>query len=100
MNERHEYDGNKKRRTDNKRVFNSIIYPEIEESNLDVYIIGKQTDRLDLLAYEYYSDVNKWWIIAHANKIKGTMFLPEETQIVIPMNLEKIMSDFKILNEL
>jgi len=100
MNTRHKYTDNITRRSDNKRVYKSIIYPEIVESNLDIYIHGKQTDRLDSLAFEYYNDVNKWWIIAHANKIKGTMFLPEETQIVIPMNIEKIMNDFKVLNEL
>ena len=100
MNERHNYNDNQKKREDNKRVFKSIIYPEIESSELDIYVLGKQTDRLDLLAYEYYNDVNKWWIIAHANKIKGSLFLPIDTQITIPMNLEKIMKDFKKLNEL
>ena len=100
MSERYDYINNQKKRDDNKRVFKSIIYPEIESSIMDIYITTKQTDRLDLLAFEYYNDVNKWWIIAHANKIKGSLFLPMDTQIVIPMNLEKITQDFKKLNEL
>jgi len=81
-----------------KRVLRTVIYPTIKESDSDIYIQARQTDRLDMLAYEYYGDVTKWWIIAHANKIKGSLYLPQDTQIRIPMDLSTIISDYKKLN--
>ena len=81
-----------------KRVYNIPMYPTIVPSPLDIYIQSKETDRIDLLAFKYYNDVNLWWIIAHANKIKGTMFLPPETQIWIPMDTPKILQDYKDMN--
>lgn len=87
----------KKNRRGN-RVYKTPIYPKINTSSTDIYLQSKSTDRLDLLAYKYYGDRTLWWIIAHANKIKGTLYLPEETQIWIPMNITKILSDYQELN--
>lgn len=79
-------------------VYKTIFYPVIEESPNDIYILTKQGDRLDLLAYKYYNDVTKWWVIAHANKIKGTMIVPLNTQLRIPMDLSAITNDLLELN--
>ena len=81
-----------------KNVYKTVLYPKIRVSDNDVYIFAKQNDRLDLLAKKYYGDVNKWWIIAHANKIKGTFFLPEDTQLRIPMDINSIINDYRDLN--
>lgn len=81
-----------------KRVYKTILYPVIAESGSDIFVFGKQNDRLDLLARKYYGDVNRWWIIAHANKIKGTFFLPEDIQLRIPMDINTIMNDYMELN--
>jgi nucleoid-associated protein YgaU len=81
-----------------KKVYKTILYPVIVESDSDIFVFAKQNDRLDLLARKYYGDVNRWWIIAHANKIKGTFFLPEDTQLVIPMDISTIMNDYMELN--
>lgn len=94
------YDGinHIKNNKDGKRVYKTIFYPKIEEFFGDIYYMAKETDRLDLLANTYYKDPTLWWIIAHCNKIKGTFFIEPGTQIRIPMNVEKIVSDFKQLN--
>lgn len=81
-----------------KNVYKTVLYPEIPVSENDIFIFAKQNDRLDLLAKKYYGDVNKWWIIAHANKIKGTFFLPEDTQLRIPTNINDIVREYKDLN--
>jgi nucleoid-associated protein YgaU len=87
-----------KTNNDNNKVYRTLLYPKIEFSNLDIFIFGKQGDRLDLLAYKYYNDVTKWWIIAHANKIKGTMNVPYNMQLAIPMQIDKIMTNYRKLN--
>ncbi len=89
---------NTKKLKSGKTVYRTIFYPEIKESPDDIYILAKQGDRLDLLAFKYYNDVTKWWIIAHANKIKGTMILPVDTQIRIPMDLSTINNNLLELN--
>ena len=82
----------------NSRVYLSLYYPEIALSNSDVYIIANESDRLDLLAQQYYGDVNYWWIIAHANQISGTFFLNPGDQIRIPMDISAIIQAFKKIN--
>jgi len=54
-------------------------------SDIDIYIISKESDRLDLLAHKYYNDVTKWIYIAEANNIFGTLYIEPGTQIRIPM---------------
>ena len=96
---RYNFKNNKKLSNNDKRIYKTIIYPEIRISDIDIYISGKSTDRLDLLAYEYYNDSTLWWIIAHANKIKGSMYIPDDTQLRIPMNVTQILLDLKRINE-
>ena len=86
----------------NIRYFKNIEYPSIPVSSNDIYIISKGTDRLDLLANDYYKDVNAWWIISRANPDKirrDSLFLDPGFQIRIPMNVEKIYRDFRMLNK-
>ena len=87
---------------DNRRVYyKNIEYPEIPVSPTDMYIISKATDRLDLLANDYYGDSNAWWIIVKANpdKIKrDSFFLNPGLQIRIPMNIREIYDNFDKIN--
>ena len=94
------YVENKKRRDkENSRLFYStIIYPKIDRDPNDIYIRTRVGDRLDNLAFEYYRDVTLWWIIAQANAMgHGTIALEPGIQIRIPMNTDKIISDFEFL---
>ena len=86
----------------NNRYFKNIEYPEIPVSEKDVYIISKSTDRLDLLAQDYYSDVRLWWVISKANpdKIKrDSLFMNPGQQIRIPSDIEAIYLAFEKLNK-
>ena len=88
--------------TTQNRYYKNIEYPEIPVSPNDVYIISKAADRLDLLARDYYGDVNYWWVISKANpdKLKrDSFFIDPGLQIRIPFNAESIYNDFLNLNK-
>lgn len=81
------------------RKFNSTLYPKIEPSDDDIFIISNIGDRLDLLAFTYYGDVTLWWVIAQANKIgKGTLNILPGIQVRIPQNLEQVYSSLETIN--
>jgi nucleoid-associated protein YgaU len=47
--------------------------------------ITSETDRLDTLAYRYYGDAMKWWIIARANNlVNGSIAIKPGTKLSIP----------------
>ena len=85
----------------NIRFLKNIEYPSIPVSANDIYIILKATDRLDLLAFDYYNDVNAWWIISKANPDKirrDSLFLDPGFQIRIPVNIQSIYDEYDKLN--
>ena len=88
--------------TTQNRYYKNIEYPEIPVSSNDIYIKSKATDRLDLLANDYYGDVRYWWVISKANpdKVKrDSFFINPGLQIRIPSNVENIYNDFLNLNK-
>ena len=80
------------------RVYQTTYYPEIKISDNDVFILPKEGERLDSLAYKYYGDVSLWWIIAKANGIKGVAVPPLDEPIRIPGNVTNIIENFNDLN--
>lgn len=57
----------------------------VESSEDDIYIRITSPQRIDLLAYEFYGDVQQWHIIAAANLLgNGTLWIPSDTVIRIP----------------
>jgi len=88
----------------NNRYYKNIEYPSIPEDTNDIYIISRSTDRLDLLAFDYYRDSQLWWIISKANpdKVKrDSFFLNPGLQIRIPSqsNVSAIYENFRLLNK-
>jgi len=84
---------------DNRRVYQTTLFPQIQQDDSDVFITSKTGDRLDLLAYQFYKDVTLWWIIAQANAIgKGTMNIEPGQQLRIPKNIPTIMADLETIN--
>lgn len=78
----------------------TVIYPNIPFSSADIYVRTVPGDRLDLLAFQFYRNVKYWWIIAHANNLgKGSLAIPEGTQVRIPANPTTIQSIFEAINE-
>ena len=85
-----------------KTFYKRLKYPEIPLSMNDIYVTTIIGDRLDLLAQQFYKDVDLWWIIAAANMniIRRDSFgLDPGLEIRIPFDFNKIMFDFEKLNE-
>ena len=79
------------RTLDRKRTYKALKYPEIPDG-----------DRLDLLADQFYQDVDMWWIIATANPgvvKRDTFNLKPGLQIRIPTSTQGIIQEFEELNK-
>ena len=90
------------RRSDNKRYYKNLKYPEIPLSVNDLYITTTVGDRLDLLADEFSNNVDLWWIITTANPdiIRRDSFnLRPGMEIRIPDNVQGIIEEFEALNK-
>lgn len=71
-----------------KRRYSTLYYPKFERKTSDIYIICKISDRLDLLAHQYYGDSRYWVILAKANKLhNGTIKPPVGFRLRIPFPL-------------
>lgn len=84
------------------QYFKHIKYPSIPYSINDLYVSTISGDRLDLLANQYYKDVDLWWIISIANSDiirRDSFILDEGLEIRIPANINSILSRFKKLNK-
>ena len=95
-----------KRKTgdNNKRVFKYLKYPKISLSVDDIYATTLVGDRLDLIADQFYNNVDLWWIIATANPdvIRRDSFnLMPGLQIRIPdpNRINDILKSFEQLNK-
>lgn len=85
---------------DQRRVFETTLYPKITIDPSDIFITSKAGDRLDLLADVFYNDTTLWWIIAQANAIgKGTLNIEGGVQLRIPRNIAKIFADLETINK-
>jgi hypothetical protein len=83
-----------------KRYFTTNIYPEIPADINDIYIITTITDRLDVLAYDFYGDTTLYWIISMANNLPGDSLVPiPGTQLRIPTNIQSVINQYNNLNQ-
>tara|TARA_R100000995_G_C3401616_1_gene85159 strand:+ start:114 stop:455 length:342 start_codon:yes stop_codon:yes gene_type:complete len=83
--------------------YRTVKYPEISLSARDVYITTSSIDRLDLLASQFYRDVDLWWIIATANPDvvrRDSLCLQPGIQIRIPLDVNVIIDDFERINKI
>jgi hypothetical protein len=79
--------------------YQTNIYPTIEPTNDDYYVITTADDRLDLMAYDFYQDSSLWWVIASANALPGdSIYPPAGIQLRIPTNLPEILTSYNIQN--
>jgi nucleoid-associated protein YgaU len=94
------YEENKTKLNEKKQtVYKTILYPAIDPSPNDIYVITTQDDRLDIIAHKYYKDVRYWWIIAQANNLgKGSLYIPPGSRLRIPKDVNKILKDFEKIN--
>jgi hypothetical protein len=83
-----------------ERYFTTNIYPDIPVDINDIYIITTITDRLDILAYDFYGDTTLYWIISMANNLPGDSLIPAPgTQIRIPTNIQSVLNLYNIINQ-
>jgi len=68
-----------------RRKFKTTFIPYIDKSDNDIYVITDPSDRLDLLADQFYGDSTGWPIIATANNLgQGTLNVEAGIQVRIP----------------
>lgn len=78
------------------KKYQTARYPIIKNDAVDVYIISRVGDRLDLLANQFYDDSSQWWIIADANNLgKGDLHVPPGIQIRIPAIPSDLADQFR-----
>lgn len=84
----------------NRKYYKNNIYPSIPFEDTDLYIITRQDDRLDILAYQYYGQTDYWWVIAAVNNniTKGSIFPTPGTQLRIPQDINKVIRIFNDAN--
>ena len=86
----------------NTPYYTNVTYPEIPQSENDIWVETEFGDRLDLLANQFYNDITLYWIIACANPNKvnmGSIYLPVGSQIRIPTNTVEIVDNYRLLNK-
>lgn len=82
-----------------KVIYLPTRYPSLVASNNDYYLITRDQDRLDLLAYDFYGDSTLWWVIAMANDLPGdSMFPPLGFQLRVPADLNEALNSFNNAN--
>jgi hypothetical protein len=75
------------------------IYPDVEFTEDDNYVITTLGDRLDLLANNFYGDPSLWWIISSANSLPGdSLYPPIGIQLRIPTDVRTILESYKVIN--
>ena len=85
-----------------RKMYRPVKYPEIPLSIDDIYVITTDRDRLDLLANQFYNNVDYWWIISCANPNiirRDGFYLKPGLEIRIPQNVQKIIENFISLNK-
>ncbi len=82
-----------------KRYYNTTLYPPIEETSHDIYIMTRKGERLDLLAEKYYGTVTAWPVLALANDLDvGTFKLHAGIQLRYPKTLSEFKFNLERLN--
>lgn len=74
------------RKVEDLTVTSTNIYPEVGASEEDFYIITSMGDRFDILAKQFYSNQEYWWVIASANPEvrRDTLYITPGVQLRIP----------------
>lgn len=68
-----------------KSYYTTIIPSQVQRDLFEFSIVTRGIQRFDNLAYQYYKDASKWWIIAKANgMVDGNLFIEPGARIIIP----------------
>ncbi len=85
----------------NQRIYKMNVYPSIPLHESDIYVECTVGDRLDLLANQFYNDVNLYWIILSANPDvnRGSICMKPGTILRIPTDVSRILEDYNSKNK-
>ena len=87
------------KQVNNLNYYLNPIYPNIPESEQDIYLITTINDRYDKLALQFYKDASLWWLIAFVNNAnKDSLILETGKQIRIPLPKERILNIYNTAN--
>lgn len=79
--------------------YQTSVYPTVQPTDNDYYIVTTINDRLDLIAFDFYQDSSLWWVIASANALPGdSIYPPIGVQLRIPSDIKTILSQYNIAN--
>ena len=79
--------------------YQTNLYPAIQPTDSDYYIITTVEDRLDLIANNFYQDSSLWWVIASANALPGdSIYPPIGIQLRIPTDVQRIINSYNLEN--
>ena len=79
--------------------YETNIYPEVQPTNSDYYVITTVEDRLDLIAQDFYQDSSLWWVIASANALPGdSIYPPIGIQLRITTNIPTVLNNYNSIN--
>jgi phage tail protein X len=86
---------------DNVNYSGLNIFDTIPLSSSDIYIVTSEGDRLDNLAYQFYSDASLWKIIvlANSNLTGSSLYLDANLQLRIPIDKNKFQSVVQEINK-
>lgn len=99
MQSRYENIGTLKLNLTGSQYYRTNVYPTIEPTDSDYYVITTINDRLDLFALDFYQDSSLWWIIASANALPGdSVYPPIGIQLRIPTNITQILNNYNLVN--
>jgi phage tail protein X len=84
-----------------RRFYNALLDVTIDKTIDDIYVITSFGERLDSLAWKYYSNVDYWWIIAAANPElrKDSLYLEPGTQVRIPGDYRSVLASYENFNQ-
>ena len=81
------------------QYYQTNVYPTVQPTDGDYYIITTINDRLDLIALDFYQDQTLWWVIASANALPGdSIYPPVGMQLRIPNDIKTILTNYTLIN--
>jgi len=81
------------------QYYRTNVYPTVQPTDNDYYVITTINDRLDLIALDFYQDESLWWVIASANALPGdSLYPPIGIQLRIPTNIDQILNNYTLVN--
>lgn len=84
-----------------QRYLKPVFYPNVEESEDDIYIITTEGDRYDNISLQFYGREDYWWIIMAANSLEsagGSLVIQPGVQVRIPADPEEYVRRYQELN--